>query len=146
MRVSCLATAAAVDEKALRTVTMAVLAALLACGHAAPVSHKPADTGAVTEAEFKAMHADPTSNAAKLHGQEFQLAGTKAYLSLPPGQRFGLCGSSAQRRQVTFDLQTDTPVRPAVGEALEEEHLEAPVAANPVRHEDAELLRRVSPD
>lgn len=63
-----------------------VLAALVACGHAAaPVSHKPADTGAVTEAEFKAMHADPTSNAAKLHGQEFQLAGTKAYLSLPPG-------------------------------------------------------------
>jgi carboxymethylenebutenolidase len=61
--------------------------ALIACGHSAPAptSHKPSDTGAVTEEEFKAMHAAPTSNAAQLHGQEFQLAGTKAYLSIPPG-------------------------------------------------------------
>jgi two-component system osmolarity sensor histidine kinase EnvZ len=72
--------------------------------------------------------------------------GTVARLSLPPGQRFGLCGTSVQRRQVTFDLQTGTPVRAAVGEALEEERLEAPVGADPVRDEDAELLRRVSPD
>jgi carboxymethylenebutenolidase len=62
------------------------IAMLLACSHpAAPVSHEPGETGAVTEAEFKAMHAAPTTNAAQLHGQEFQLAGTKAYLSLPPG-------------------------------------------------------------
>src|SRR3569623_2278277 len=61
------------------------LVALVACGHAAAVSHQPSETGAVTEAEFMAMHAAPTSNAEKLHGQEFPLAGTKAYLSLPPG-------------------------------------------------------------
>jgi carboxymethylenebutenolidase len=64
-----------------------VCLALIACSHPAPTptSHKPSDTGAVTEEEFKAMHAAPTSNAAQLHGQEFQLAGTKAYLSIPPG-------------------------------------------------------------
>jgi carboxymethylenebutenolidase len=60
--------------------------ALLACSHPAPaVDHKPSDTGAVTEEEFKAMHAAPTSNAAQLHGQDIDLAGTKAYLSIPPG-------------------------------------------------------------
>ena len=63
--------------------------------------------------------------------------GTVAKLSLPPGQRFGLCGSSAQRRQVTFDLQPGTPVRAAVGESLEDEHLEAPVGPDPVRQEHA---------
>ena len=63
--------------------------------------------------------------------------GTVAKLSLPPGQRFGLCGSSAQRRQVTFDLQPGAPVRAAVGESLEDEHLEAPVGADPVRQEHA---------
>ena len=62
-----------------------VCLALIACGHPAPTGHTPSDTGAVTEEEFKAMHAAPTSNAAQLHGQEFQLAGTKAYLSIPPG-------------------------------------------------------------
>jgi carboxymethylenebutenolidase len=63
-----------------------LILALVACGHAAaPVSHQPSDTGAVTEAEFKAMHAAPTTNAAQLHGHEFELAGTKAYLSLPAG-------------------------------------------------------------
>jgi len=72
--------------------------------------------------------------------------GTVAKLSLPPGQRFGLCGSSAQRRQVTFDLQSGTPVRAAVGESLEDEALEAPVGADAARQEDAELLRRVGTD
>src|SRR3569623_3387448 len=64
-----------------------VFLALIACSHPAPapVSHKPSDTGAVTEEEFKAMHAAPTSNAAQLLGQEFELAGSKAYLSIPPG-------------------------------------------------------------
>jgi two-component system osmolarity sensor histidine kinase EnvZ len=72
--------------------------------------------------------------------------GTVAKLSLPPGQRFGLCGSSAQRRQVPFDLQSGTPVGAAVGEPLEDEPLEAPVRADAVRQEDAELLRRVGTD
>jgi carboxymethylenebutenolidase len=62
------------------------LLALLACSHpAAPVDHKPSDTGAVTEAEFKAMHATPVTNQAQLHGTDIDLAGTKAYLSIPPG-------------------------------------------------------------
>jgi len=72
--------------------------------------------------------------------------GTVAKLSLPPGQRFGLCGTSTQRRQVTFDLQSGAPVRAAVSESPEEEHLEAPVGPDPVRQEDAELLRRVGTD
>jgi two-component system osmolarity sensor histidine kinase EnvZ len=72
--------------------------------------------------------------------------GTRARLSLPPGQRFGLCGSSTSRRQVTFDLQSSTPVGAAVGEPLEDEPLEAPVRADAVRQEDAELLRRVGTD
>jgi two-component system osmolarity sensor histidine kinase EnvZ len=72
--------------------------------------------------------------------------GTVAKLSLPPGQRFGLCGKSVQRRQVTFDVQAGTPVRAAVGETPEEEYLEAPVRAQPVGKEHAELLRRVGTD
>ena len=72
--------------------------------------------------------------------------GTVARLSLPPGQRFGLCGSSAQRRQVTFDLQPGTPVRAAVGESPEDKRLEAPVGPDPVRKEDTELLRRIGTD
>ncbi len=55
--------------------------------------------------------------------------GTVAKLSLPPGQRFGLCGSSTQRRQVTFDLQPSTPVRAAVGESPEDVRLEAPAGS-----------------
>ena len=62
---------------------------------------------------------------AQKHGWKIELlpregGGTRARLSLPPGQRFGLCGSSAQRRQVTFDLQPSAPVRAAVSEAPEE--------------------------
>ncbi len=55
--------------------------------------------------------------------------GTVARLFLPPGQRFGLCGSSAQRGQVTLDLQSGTPVGATVREPREEERLEAPVDA-----------------
>jgi two-component system osmolarity sensor histidine kinase EnvZ len=88
---------------------------------------------------------------AKKHGWKIELlprdgGGTRAKLSLPPGQRFGLCGSSAQRRQVTFDLQPGTPVRAAVGESPEDERLQAPVGTDAVRQEDAELLRRVGTD
>ena len=65
-----------------------LLALLVACGTsqpAPPLSHKPADTGAVSETEFKAMHAAPAAGTALLTGQPFELAGTKAYLSLPKG-------------------------------------------------------------
>lgn len=91
------------------------------------------------------------SQLAKKHGWKIELlprdgGGTRARLSLPPGQRFGLCGSSSQRRQVTFDLQSSTPVRTAVGESAEDERLEAPVGTDAVRHETAELLRRVGTD
>ena len=72
--------------------------------------------------------------------------GTIAKLSLPPGQRFGLCGSSVQRRQKTFDLQSSAPVGAAVGEALEGVHLETPVGTQPARQEHAEFLRRVGAD
>ena len=59
------------------------------------------------------------------HGWTIELlpregGGTVAKLSLPPGQRFGLCGSSAQRRQVPFDLQSSAPVSTAVRESPED--------------------------
>jgi carboxymethylenebutenolidase len=64
-----------------------LLALLVACSSSSspPVSHKPSDTGAVTEEQFKAMHAPPTAGPAKVDGQTFDLNGTKAYLSLPKG-------------------------------------------------------------
>ncbi len=75
---------------------------------------------------------------AQKHGWKIELlprdgGGTRARLSLPPRQRFGLCGPSAQRRQMTFDLQSGTPVRAAVGEPPEDERLDAPVGADAVR-------------
>mgnify|MGYP001551871001 CR=1 FL=1 len=63
-----------------------LLLALLACSHPAPpCAPQQSDTGAVTEDEFKAMHAAPVTNQAQLHGTDIDLAGTKAYLSIPPG-------------------------------------------------------------
>ena len=72
--------------------------------------------------------------------------GTVAKLSLPPGQRFGLCGSSAQRGQVSLDLQARAPVGAAVGKSLVDEGLQAPVSTDAFRQEDAEFLRRVGTD
>lgn len=72
--------------------------------------------------------------------------GTVAKLSLPPGQRFGLCGSSTKRREIPFDLQSGTPVRTAISESPEDEGLETPVGTDAVRQEDTELLRRVGTD
>jgi carboxymethylenebutenolidase len=43
-------------------------------------------TGPLTEAEFKALHEAPTAPPQNLKGQVIDLNGTKAYLSLPPGQ------------------------------------------------------------
>jgi carboxymethylenebutenolidase len=51
----------------------------------APAENKPAETGPLSEAEFKALHAPPTAGPAKVDGQAIDLAGTKAYLSLPKG-------------------------------------------------------------
>ena len=70
-----------------------LLVALAACSSKpAPTTtppateNKPASTGPLSEAEFKALHAPPTENKAELHGQAIDLGGTKAYLSLPSGQ------------------------------------------------------------
>ena len=63
---------------------------LIACSHSTPPSpaesHKPSDTGAVTEEQFKAMHAAPTPGPTDLHGEELTVGGAKAYLSLPAGK------------------------------------------------------------
>jgi carboxymethylenebutenolidase len=51
----------------------------------APVS--PGSTGGLSEAEFKAMHAPPTAGPAVREGETIDLAGTRAYLSLPKGKQ-----------------------------------------------------------
>jgi carboxymethylenebutenolidase len=72
-----------------------VVAALAACSSspkpvAAPSTPAPDTTtgltGAVTEEEFKAMHELPVEGKAQLAGTEIDLAGTRAYLSLPAGE------------------------------------------------------------
>ena len=81
----------------MRSCTSALVLALVACGssnkpaatatptQAAPATNTPASTGPLSEAEFKALHEGPADNQAQLHGQTIDLAGTKAYLSLPAG-------------------------------------------------------------
>lgn len=75
----------------------AVLLALVACSSSSPApkpvtaptptENKPAETGGLSEAEFKALHTPPAPGAAPvLHGQTIDLNGTKAYLSLPEGK------------------------------------------------------------
>jgi carboxymethylenebutenolidase len=74
-----------------------LLLALVACGSStkpAPATtapppattNVPAQTGPLSEEEFKALHALPTENKAVLKGQDIDLNGTKAYLSLPAGK------------------------------------------------------------
>jgi carboxymethylenebutenolidase len=46
----------------------------------------PAMTGPLSEAEFKALHEPPTAPPQNLKGTMIDLAGTKAYLSLPAGK------------------------------------------------------------
>ncbi|MBX3161636.1 MAG: dienelactone hydrolase family protein [Deltaproteobacteria bacterium] len=63
-----------------------LLAVLVACSSSPkPASHRPSDTGPLSEAEFKAMHALPTAGPAVREGQVIDLAGTRAYLALPKG-------------------------------------------------------------
>lgn len=74
----------------------ALLFALIACGSStkpaatttappAPETNVPAQTGPLGEAEFKALHTAPADNQAQLEGTAIDLAGTKAYLSMPAG-------------------------------------------------------------
>ena len=74
------------------------LACLVACGSSsnpaapttttptAPTDNVPASTGPLTEAEFKAMHEAPTEGPAQRRGEQVDIGGMKAYLSLPEGQ------------------------------------------------------------
>ncbi|WP_342375250.1 dienelactone hydrolase family protein [Myxococcus stipitatus] len=48
---------------------------------------EPSVTGAVSEAEFKALHVLRTAAPPAPRGQELEVAGMKAYLSLPPGAK-----------------------------------------------------------
>lgn len=69
----------------------ALLLALVACSSSPAPAPTPAptpapDTGPLSEAHFKAMHAEPTQGPANTRGQMIDLAGGKAYLSLPDGK------------------------------------------------------------
>jgi carboxymethylenebutenolidase len=68
------------------------LALLVACSSSSttsspprPESHRPSDTGAVSEEKFKAMHELPTPGPVKRDGQTIDVNGNKAYLALPRG-------------------------------------------------------------
>jgi carboxymethylenebutenolidase len=82
-------------------VVLLLAAALVACSSSPPASSKPettperprpSDTGAVSEARFKAMHELPTTGPAKRNGETITLGdgkgtgGSRAYLSLPAGK------------------------------------------------------------
>ncbi|MBJ6764719.1 dienelactone hydrolase family protein [Myxococcaceae bacterium JPH2] len=56
-----------------------------ATGRPHEVANAPSPTGAVSEEQFKAMHQLRSDAAPARKGQEVELAGTKAYLSLPEG-------------------------------------------------------------
>ena len=69
---------------------IALLCLLVACSSSsAPktstVESHPASTGSLTEAQFKALHELPGATPAKGKGERIDLAGGKAYLSLPAG-------------------------------------------------------------
>lgn len=73
---------------------IALILALVACSSKSPAPqspavepNKPAETGGLSEAEFKALHVPPAEGAVpKLEGEMIDLDGTKAYLSLPEGK------------------------------------------------------------
>ncbi len=72
----------------MRTPLLVLALALAACSSKAPATATkgPASTGPLTEEEFKALHALPKPDPKDLKGQVIDLAGTKAYLSLPAGK------------------------------------------------------------
>ena len=73
----------------------ALVLALVACSSSSkpaptttttPPQNVPASTGPLSEAEFKALHAAPTEGpGVQRRGEKIELAGGKAYLSLPEG-------------------------------------------------------------
>jgi carboxymethylenebutenolidase len=67
--------------------SLVVLAASAAARAGEGTVNKPGWTGSVTEEQFKAMHELKTGPAPELHGSMIELAGGKAYLSLPPGAK-----------------------------------------------------------
>ncbi|MBN1209804.1 MAG: dienelactone hydrolase family protein [Myxococcaceae bacterium] len=67
---------------------------LCACtaGRSAEVAREPANTGAISEKEFMALHTLKAEAAPPRKGQELEVAGARAYLSLPPGAQGPLPG------------------------------------------------------
>jgi carboxymethylenebutenolidase len=67
---------------------------LCACtaGRPAEVAREPAATGAISEKEFMALHALKAEAAPPRKGQELEVGGARAYLSLPPDARAPLPG------------------------------------------------------
>ena len=68
-----------------------LLALFVACSSGKPAPSNPpvvgaVPTGAVTEEQFKAMHAPPTSGPVALAGTDLEVGGAKAYLSVPKGE------------------------------------------------------------
>ncbi|MGE0872097.1 MAG: dienelactone hydrolase family protein [Kofleriaceae bacterium] len=72
-----------------------LIAALVACSSSAkppePSAPTPPKTpspltGAVSEEQFKAMHALPTAGPPARNGESIEIGGTRGYLSLPQGQ------------------------------------------------------------
>ncbi len=75
----------------MRTLLLALL--LAACGSSSsstkPVATpavSPASTGPLTEEQFKALHELPAEGPAQRRGETIDLAGTRAYLSVPAGE------------------------------------------------------------
>lgn len=81
----------------MRSATLAALATLLACSSSSPGKsadkgagsaepNLPASTGPLTEEQFKALHPPPAAAPMPGRGTAIQLAGSRAYLSLPGGE------------------------------------------------------------
>jgi carboxymethylenebutenolidase len=81
----------------MRTAAILALATVLACSSSNPGTgtgtgpgttepNLPSSTGPLTEAQFKALHPPPTAVAVPRQGEAIDLAGTRAYLSLPGGE------------------------------------------------------------
>ena len=76
----------------MRSAALTTLATLLACSSSKPGKSEgsaepglPSSTGSLTEEQFKALHPPPAAAPIPGRGAAIQLAGTRAYLSLPAG-------------------------------------------------------------